>query len=263
MISNNAALKNIDHMTQSPTHSISQDAAKILSGLDNIAAAELINQIDLGLAIRALRSISPDTADQIFVHIAPEKQTTILAALPTEVRSQWSLNRSFQLGSIGRMMEPAIAVFAPEMTVADTLDVLRDLVKREFVTYAYIRGADKKLVGVVVMRELLFAEKQQQLSEIMIPNPFSLQAQAPLMDAMKQVLTMHFPVYPVTNHLGELVGQVRGYRLFEAQAIEISAQAGSMVGVEKEEKLSTPWTRSFKYRHPWLQLNLLTAILRI
>src|SRR5436189_3707046 len=32
-----------------------------------------------------------------------------------------------------------------------------------------------------------------------------------------------------------------------------------MVGVEKEEKLSTPWTRSFKYRHPWLQLNLLTA----
>jgi magnesium transporter len=58
-----------------------------------------------------------------------------------------------------------------------------------------------------------------------------------------------------------LVGAVRGGRLFEAQAIEISFQAGSMVGVEKEEKLSTPWPRSFKYRHPWLQLNLLTAFI--
>jgi magnesium transporter len=259
MTYSNTALKNIDHMTQNSIHSISQDAAKILSGLDNIAAAELINQIDLDLAVRALRNISPDTADQIFAYISPDKQATILAALPNEVRNQWVLNRTFQEGSIGRMMEPAVAVFAPEMTVADTLDVLRDLVKREFVTYAYIRGADKKLVGVVVMRELLFAEKHQPLAEIMIPNPFSLKANAALMDAMKQVLTMHFPVYPVTNDAGELIGQVRGYRLFEAQAIEISAQAGSMVGVEKEEKLSTPWTRSFKYRHPWLQLNLLTA----
>jgi magnesium transporter len=47
--------------------------------------------------------------------------------------------------------------------------------------------------------------------------------------------------------------------LFEQQAFEISAQAGSMVGVEKEERLATPWQRSFKSRHPWLQLNLLTA----
>ena len=47
--------------------------------------------------------------------------------------------------------------------------------------------------------------------------------------------------------------------MFEQQAIELSAQAGSMVGVEKEERLSTPWKRSLLFRHPWLQLNLLTA----
>ena len=47
--------------------------------------------------------------------------------------------------------------------------------------------------------------------------------------------------------------------MFQEQAIEISAQAGAMVGVEKEERLSTPWPPSLKFRHPWLQLNLLTA----
>jgi magnesium transporter len=79
------------------------------------------------------------------------------------------------------------------------------------------------------------------------------------MNAMKEVLTRHYPVYPVTSSEGALVGLVRGHRLFEAQAIEISAQAGSMVGVEKGERITTPLLTSFKYRHPWLQLNLLTA----
>ncbi len=43
------------------------------------------------------------------------------------------------------------------------------------------------------------------------------------------------------------------------QLIELSAQPGAMVGVEKEERLGTHWFRSLRLRHPWLQLNLLTA----
>jgi magnesium transporter len=34
-----------------------------------------------------------------------------------------------------------------------------------------------------------------------------------------------------------------------------------MVGVDKEERLATTWPRSFRFRHGWLQLNLLTAFL--
>ena len=42
-------------------------------------------------------------------------------------------------------------------------------------------------------------------------------------------------------------------------SLELSAQPGAMVGVEKEERLATPLFRSLRLRHPWLQLNLLTA----
>jgi len=45
----------------------------------------------------------------------------------------------------------------------------------------------------------------------------------------------------------------------QARALELSAQPGAMVGVEKEERLATPWFRSLRLRHPWLQLNLVTA----
>jgi magnesium transporter len=63
----------------------------------------------------------------------------------------------------------------------------------------------------------------------------------------------------VCDDSGTLIGLVRGQAMFEEQAFEITAQVGTMVGVEKEERLATPWQQSLKFRHPWLQLNLLTA----
>ncbi len=240
---------------------ISENINEQIKGLDKYGAAKLVQTLPAVVAGNVLRSKRPDLALEIFSLLPEEQRTEVINQLPSEISAQWKVNKSYPAGSIGSMLEPAIAVFHPDTTVADTIDLLRPLVKKEFITYAYMVDDDKKLKGILVFRELLFAQKDQRLSEIMIKNPFSLNADDMLLDAMKEVLKMHFPVYPVVNKNGQLVGQIRGYQLFEAQAIEISAQAGTMVGVEKEEKLSTSWGRSFKYRHPWLQLNLLTAFL--
>ncbi len=45
----------------------------------------------------------------------------------------------------------------------------------------------------------------------------------------------------------------------QKRSIELSAQPGAMVGVEKEERLATHWLQSLRLRHPWLQINLFTA----
>lgn len=161
-------------------------------------------------------------------------------------------------GSVGRLMEPPVAVFHPAMTVGETIAQLRTLIKSAFITYGYVTDERGKLVGLVTMRDLLFAEHHQQLGELMLRDVFSLKPDLALADAMRLVLDRHYPVYPVCE-AGVLVGLVRGYRLFEEQAIEITLQPGTMVGVEKEERLATPWAKSLKFRHPWLQLNLLTA----
>jgi magnesium transporter len=60
----------------------------------------------------------------------------------------------------------------------------------------------------------------------------------------------------------EEVGRLYDKVVTEQQrSIELSLQPGAMVGVEKEERLSTAWWRSLRLRHPWLQLNLLTAFI--
>lgn len=190
-------------------------------------------------------------------HRAP--RTKEIAPLEESATIPVDATRDYSAVTIRDMMDPPHAVFGPTDHVGDAIERVREIVKKVFVTYAFVVDREGRLLGVITMRDLLLADRTATLDSIMLKDPFWIPAEIPLMEAMKLVLKKHFPIYPVCEGNGRLVGLVRGPAMFEAQAIEISAQAGSMVGVTKEERLSTPWPRSLKSRHPWLQLNLLTA----
>ena len=206
-----------------------------------------------------LIELNPAFAQDILAELPGGLVDAVMQSVAPEVALQWQRNRTYEVNTIGRMMEPAYAVFQPTMTVAQTVERLRSLIKIAFITYGYVIAEDGRLLGIVTMRDLLFAADDTRLDAVMLRDAFTLKPQSPLNDAMKLVLDRHYPVYPVCDANGVLLGLVRGQAMFEEQAIEITAQVGSMVGVEKEERLATSIVQSFKYRHPWLQLNLVTA----
>lgn len=222
-------------------------------------AVELLAPEDDARIAEVLRELNPAVAGDILAELDPSRRAKVLSvANPSDAR-QWMTNDRYDEDSIGRMMEPPAAVFSPDLTVGEATERIRELAKSRFVTYAFVEDDAGKLVGLITMRDLLLAAKTQRMGEIMLSNPFFLSPTMELKEAMKLVLNRHFPVYPVCDAEGRLIGQIRGQAMFEEQAYEISAQAGTMVGVDKEERLTTPWPRSLKFRHPWLQLNLLTA----
>lgn len=253
-------------MTQASTLSVPQaggpveELAATVLRLGRREAVELLARHDRATVIAVLEKINPGIAQELLSAMAPQQRQHVIAAAAPAVRSQWLFNENYPEGSIGRMMDPPIGLFVKDATVAEAVEQLRELVKKAFITYGFVVDDDNRLIGVLVMRDLLLANPHAKLETLMLRNPFFLGPRMSLMDAMKAVLNKHFPVYPVCEE-GRLVGLVRGATMFEKQAIELSAQAGTMVGVDREERLATPWVRSLKFRHPWLQLNLLTAFI--
>jgi magnesium transporter len=223
--------------------------------------AELIERQDDATALAALRKVNPAVAQDVIGELTQTRRERLLAAAAPHESQQWHRNEQFDEGSIGNMMESPTAVFAPDVTVAEAIEMIREIVKRAFVTYGFVVDANGSLLGIITMRDLLLSPRETKLSEVMLRDFFFLQPEMQLREAMKKVLNRHYPVYPVCDASGVLLGQIRGQAMFEEQAYEISAQAGTMVGVDKEERLATPWPRSLKFRHPWLQLNLLTAFI--
>jgi magnesium transporter len=222
-------------------------------------AAELLAEHPAGTIAAVLQELAPALTQDVLNELPGGLVDGVMHAVPAEIAAQWRSNQNFEQGTIGRMMVAPRAVFRPDISVRDTIEQLRPLVRTAFITYGYVTDEAGKLLGIITMRDLLFADDQVPLESVMLRNAFTLKPDLQLADAMKLVLDRHYPVYPVCDENGRLLGLVRGQTMFEEQAFEITAQVGSMVGVEKEERLATPLASSFKFRHPWLQINLATA----
>jgi len=249
-----------------PTEPAATDPAAVLGHVQELEAlaprraAERLAALPTELASRILRALSPVEVERVLRGAPVALAERLEGLVPPHVSAQWRENLQYPEGSIGRLMDPPVGVFPELRTVAEVKRALRELVRAEFITYGYLVDEDGLLTGVLVMRDLLFADDAAPVRELMVPKPFALAPDMPLADAMREVVVRHFPVYPVCDELGRVIGLVRGYRLFERQAYEISSQAGRMVGVQRHEQSSTPIWQSFRHRQPWLQLNLLTAL---
>ncbi len=222
-------------------------------------AAAMIRQTAPLQAVEALLELNPAIVQSILREIDAGERGRISASAPSEVAEQWRRNIEYPSGTIGPLMEPAVATFSPMMTVGEAIEALRPLVRSAFITYGYVLDEDRRLIGLITMRDLLFGERDAKLSEVMLRKPFALRPDMPLSEAMRATVNRHYPVYPVTDGKGRLLGLVRGAALFELEAFEITAQPGAMVGVEKEERIATPLAQSFRFRNPWLLVNLVTA----
>ena len=255
----------MDATTQRPPNPFQAtpiDADKLAADVARMGtqeAASLIDGLSDKLAIDVLQRVNPAVVADILGQLDEIRRKQLFSSSPVSLTNQWTLNQTYGEETIGRLMEPPTAIFRPTDTVGDASARVKELVKKIFITYCFVCDEKGKLVGIVTMRDLLVADDSAPLEQVMLRNPFHLKADMALMDAMKLVLNRHFPIYPVCDEAGVLIGLVRGQAMFEEQAFEISAQAGTMVGVDKEERLLTPWITSLKFRHPWLQLNLATA----
>ena len=271
MIATPASLRQIRNMNETTKEIASGAVREIEPELRDIftrvverdphEAVKMLEPYPDEFVVQMLELLNPASAINILQRFAPPRRQAILATASPETDQQWMRNQTYPERTIGRLMQPPLAVFRPQTTVAEATEQIRHLASKAIITYGFVTDEQEKLLGVIVMRDLLLAQSSQRLEEIMLGNPFYLTPAMSLPEAMRAVLVRHYPVYPVCEKTGQLIGLLRGQMLFEAEAIELSAQPGEMVGVEREERLTTPWLRSLKFRHPWLQINLFCGLL--
>jgi magnesium transporter len=226
---------------------------------------ELVRTVSARVPLDAAVLLSHESAETVkaVLDVLPRGLSDdIISHLPPALREGADLGATTELeipGKVAELMEPALGQLPAQATVQDAIEYLRNADNARQITYLYTVDGEDRLTGLVVIRDLLLSRPDQPLSEVALPAPFSLTADMDAGDAITAAVHRHYPVYPVVDASGRLIGVVRGWRLFERQAIEITAQSGQMVGVDKDERVYTSFWQAFRMRHPWLQLNLLTA----
>ena len=119
-----------------------------------------------------------------------------------------------------------------DITVLEAIRSVRTLTPTDdgnTIYYVYIT-ADRELVGVVSLRELLNAADDDPVATYMTTNIVTLSERTPLRDAINVFLDNQYPVLPVVDSAQQFVGIVRATDLIDALDEETTKQIFKQAG---------------------------------
>ncbi|KAF0146276.1 MAG: MgtE integral membrane protein [Nitrospirae bacterium] len=148
-----------------------ETAAEMLSELEPDAQAAIITGMDTEKAADIIEEMPPDEAADVLSDLPAGKAQEILGNLEKEDAEDIQELLGHEEDTAGGIMTNEYIAYSPEMTVKEASERFRVNAREvETVYYIYVLDKDEKLVGVTSLRELLLAEPDSILADIMETN---------------------------------------------------------------------------------------------
>ena len=236
-------------------------AAAALAEMDRERVAELLSLVHSDLVAEWTRELTAHDAADLVIEMLPEQRTSVLAAVPSELAGRLAELLKYPEDSAGGIMGDRFIALRADETVQQGLERLRQQSERrpEDVSYLYVLDGSARLVGVVPIRELLFASPGQRLADVMNRDIRFVRVDADQESVAQEFRRYHFLALPVLDRLGRMLGVIRANDVLNVVQSEATEDMQLMVGVSGEERTLTPWHRAVPKRLPWLYVNLITA----
>jgi len=223
-------------------------------------AAAIIRRLDEPFVGRLFGDLNPNEVLTILGQCDEKDRERFLSLLDDALRRELEELSTYPDDTAGRLMETRINVFRGEMTVAHTLDRLRDSRIRGLHT-VFLVDDENMLTGRVDVHDIATAAPQQTLRHLAQPITAAVNPLTPRDEVVELLERTRQPNIPVVSLDGKLVGVVRYSTLVRALEQVASASIQTMVGASKDERALSKASFAVRKRLPWLQINLLTAFL--
>jgi magnesium transporter len=237
-----------------------EQGAEVLEHVYYFQGADIIEELPAEVAAPFVAKLDSDDRADLMNELDEEDSQAILEELDEDLAHETRRFMAYPDGTAGALMYSEFVSFRAEMTVEAILNDIQTNREKyiEFgVQYAYILSNDKHLLGVLPVRNLLFARRQQQASEIMIPNPTTVRAYDTV-EELKDIFEEHnYLGLPVVNKDGQLIGIIDRDSTTEAlqeAATEDLLKFQGLMG--KEELRSMPLKVRSGRRLSWLSINI-------
>ena len=160
--------------------------------------------------LAALVSEMPaDERTDLFKRFDQNQRDTLLPALAQAEREDIRKLSAYVEGTAGALMTSDYAMLKKDMSVADAMASLRnEAPDAETIYQAYVTDDDRKLLGVVSLRDLILADVGRSIKDLMISDVVSAQATDDQEDIAKQIARYDLLALPITDERGVLVGIV-------------------------------------------------------
>ena len=187
----------------------------------------------------------------------------ILRQADPEMRKSINLILRYPENSAGSWMTTEYVSLRPNMTVEESiLRIRRQGVDKETIYTCYVTAKDRKLLGIITVKDLLLAEDDEMLiADLMETNLISVTTHTDQEEVARMFSKYNFLALPVVDNENRMVGIVTfddAMDVLEDEATEDMEIMGGMTPSEKTYLRSSAW-ELFRNRIPWLLLLMVSA----
>ena len=240
-------------------------AADVLEDLPVSQAADIIEDLDPDDAADILEELHDDDRADLLGDLDDETVAAILEEMEDEEASQARHLMTYDEESAGGLMTTEFLSFHSWAKVRDVIFDLRANA-RDYeelsLQYVYVTDAEERCIGVLRMRDLVLAPDDQAVTDVMIREPVTMQADVGLNQLLDFFDENEFIGLPVVDSGQRMLGVVLRADVEEAGADRVSEtflKASGIVG--GEELRSMPLHERSTRRLSWLSVNVLLNLL--
>lgn len=239
-------------------------AAMVFSELDSDLQESLVMSVADKELSDVLARLSSDDAADLVEEMPANVVRRILANTKKEQRETINELLKYPEGSAGSVMSVELIKLKANMNIKQAFDYIRNsCYKNDNVYTCYVTDAEARLVGGMTVSDMLFADPDAIIGDIM---RLSIACVRTNDDREKAALLMQkydLPALPVTDTEDRLVGVITFDDALDVMSEEVTEDMHKMAAITPTEQpyLKTSVPEFFKSRAPWLLLLMVSATL--
>lgn len=206
------------------------ESAQLFGYLESRLQLALAEHLDTRALAELLQEMDADERADLYAALPPDRQRQALAVLPEVERADLRKLAAYPDGSVGAVMTTDIATLGADLSAVQAMAQLRrDAPNMETIYDAYVVDSQRRLIGVVSLRDLIMADPAQRIATIMRGQSIHVRADAPRSEAARLIRDYDILALPVINGGDRLVGIVThddAMDVAEAEATEDFLKSG-------------------------------------
>ncbi len=248
------------------------EAGRLITELPTLMAVKIFESLRPRAIIEIVESLNDTDVEEIFKQMDTEdvvdvlerstddETDEILEILDKSTKLNIDRRLSYPEDSVGRQMSEEVAKISTGLTVKEALKELKSLHNNvEDLIYVYSVDKENKLTGVISFREIVFANEDDLIKNVMIQDPIFVNPSSDQEEAAGLIRQYELLALPVIDKNNKLIGQITINSALDVIETEIAEDFSQSFGAGAEETIFTPIQKSIRSRLPWIAINMVLA----
>ena len=232
-------------------------AADVVSALHPTDAAGKLALVDVKQISLLLQLCHSDDAAEIVAEMPEDLREAVLSQMREAEGDEVQGLLAYAEETAGRIMSPDFFALPEETLARDAINALRSQHDVEMVFYLYVVDSRNHLLGVVSLRQLILADPELPLRDIMAKNVFSVRTDDDQEEVARLVSRYDFLAIPVVDEQNRLMGIVTVDDVIDVLREEATEDFYKLAGTSDEERLQRSALSAARHRLPWLTVSLI------